>query len=173
MCFIFKVFFSASTLSITRGLRSKGKTIIGLHLRRGDDLNYKDSELREFFYAAPTEWYKELLEQIWPTLEEPVLFIASDDIDSVIHDFSEYNPISSNNLFDQSEMNQLFPKCNFYPDFYLLSQCDVMAISNSSFSFAASMLNENGNSFYRPVYKAKSLVPYNPWNSQVLLWSQP
>ncbi|WP_077211355.1 alpha-1,2-fucosyltransferase [Bacillus dakarensis] len=154
-------------------LRSKGKTIIGLHLRRGDYLHYKDSELRGFFYAAPTEWYKELLEQIWPTLEEPVLFIASDDIDSVIHDFSEYSPITSNNIFDQSEMNQLFPNCNFYPDFYLLSQCDVMAISNSSFSFAASMLNVNGKSFYRPIYKAKSLVPYDPWSSRVLLWSQP
>lgn len=148
-------------------LRAKGKTIIGIHLRRGDYLYYKNTDSKAVYYVTPTSLYKELLAQIWPELEKPVLFIASDDLDSVIQDFSEYNPITSNDLFDRNEINKLFPQCDFYPDFYLLSKCDVMAISNSSFSYSASMLNVNCKSFYRPVYKTKSLIPYDPWNSTI------
>lgn len=149
---------SAMKLALER-LRSFGKTIVGLHLRRGDYGN-------GIFFIAPTQWYRDWLEGFWDTLEDPVLFIASDDINSVISDFSDYMPITSKDLDIDITDKQLE---DFYPDFYLLSHCDVVAISNSSFSFAACMLNEVGKIFVRPHLPSQKLIPFNPWNSDVLL----
>lgn len=137
-------------------LRSKGKTAIGIHLRLKD---YGFS----YFFIAPTIWYKKWLESIWETVEEPVLFIASDEPEKVLQDFSEYNPVTTKDLGIE------LPEAEFYPDFYLLSHCDVLAISNSSFSFAASMLNERGKLFVRPDWRSQKLVSYDPWNSEPLL----
>ncbi|MBW8001523.1 MAG: hypothetical protein FVQ80_05825 [Planctomycetes bacterium] len=138
-------------------LRSKGKTIVGLHLRRGD-FGY------EYFFIAPSRWYLEWLEQIWDELDEPVLFIASDEPGKVVGDFSKYNPVTSQDLGIE------LPQASFYPDFYFLSQCDVMAISNSSFSFAASLLNERCGAFYRPHLPSRQLVSYDPLRSQSTLF---
>jgi FkbM family methyltransferase len=137
-------------------LTAFGSTVVGLHLRRGD---YGF----EYFFVAPNQWYVEWLEEIWPTLEKPVLFIATDGDESVLEDFKKYNPITSKILGVSIE------DADFYPDFYLLSRCHITAISNSSFSFAATMLNTNGNLFYRPSLSLRKLIPYEPWNSEVLL----
>ena len=143
-------------------LRSGGKTIVGLHLRRGDFGFDK-------FFVAPSKWYKEYLSTFWSGLKSPVLFIASDEIDRVTEDFSKYNPVTvkdfgiDTNFFNQSK------KKACYPDFYFLSKCNAVAISNSSFSFAACMLNENAKIFMRPRLSLKKLIPFDPWNSIPLL----
>lgn len=137
-------------------LRSRGKTVVGLHLRRGD-FGY------ECFFIAPNEWYKEWLSGLWEILHEPILFIASDEPEKVLGDFAEYNPITVKDL--GVELLQ----AEFYPDFYLLSQCDVVAISNSSFSFAACMLNEKGKIFVRPNLHKQKLIPFDPWDSEPIL----
>ena len=139
-------------------LRSMGKTIVGLHLRR-NDFGYSP------FFIAPNIWYKEWLEGIWKSLDKPILFIATDEPDKVISDFQEYNPMLAKDL------NIYLSEAEYYPDFYLLSQCDITAISNSSFSFAASMLNKNGKLFLRPTLLTKGLISFNPWNSEVLLYN--
>lgn len=144
-------------------LLSRGKTLVGLHIRRGDYIKYRNSDKKNVFFIAPTAWYKNWLSSVWDKLNNPVLFIASDEIDAVISDFSEYSPVTSKDLYDS------FPKAAFYPDFYLLTQCDIMAISNSTFSFAASMLNKRAESFLRTDIDAKKLVSYNPWASPPLL----
>ncbi|MEG4998382.1 FkbM family methyltransferase [Microcoleus sp. B4-D4] len=137
-------------------LRSRGKTIVGLHLRRGD-YGYED------FFIAPSEWYKQWLKGLWETLDEPILFIASDEPEKVLSDFEGYNPITTKDLGLE------LPEAEFYPDFYLLSQCDIVAISNSSFSFAACMLNEKGKFFFRPHLSAQKVIPFDPWNSEPIL----
>jgi hypothetical protein len=137
-------------------LRSRGKTIVGLHLRRGD-YGYSD------FFIAPSEWYKEWLKGLWETLDEPILFIASDEPEKVLRDFEEYNPVTT------KELGLELPEAEFYPDFYLLSQCDITAISNSSFSFAACMLNEKGKFFFRPHLSSQKLIPFDPWDSEPFL----
>ena len=139
-------------------LRERGKTIIGIHLRRGDYQKLK----RSYTFVAPTACYKKWLEGLWETLDEPVLFIASDDLSGVVDDFADYNPITIKDLGVQ------LPEADFYPEFYILTQCDVLAISNSTFSFTAAMLNENCQFFFRPHLLAKKLVPFNPWNSEPL-----
>ncbi len=137
-------------------LRSKGKTVVGIHLRRSD-YGYGH------FFVAPSKWYKYWLQDLWYKLDEPVLFIASDEPEKVLGDFAEYNPVTSKDLGAE------LPEAPFYPDFYILSKCDIVAISNSSFSFLACMLNERGKLFYRPRLSAEALIRFEPWNSETIL----
>jgi hypothetical protein len=137
-------------------LYSMGKTIVGLHLRL-NDYGYGP------FFIAPSKWYNECLENLWKNLDEPVLFIASDEAQKVLKDFAGYKPVTSQDL------EIALPKADFYPDFYLLSKCDIVAISNSSYSFAACMLNDRCKLFLRPDLSAGKLVKFDPWDSEVSL----
>ncbi len=143
-------------------LQARGGTIIGIHLRRGDYIEQRellDSQGNYHLAAAPSEWYLEWLKGMWPTLWNPILFLTSDSIDDVIGDFAEYNPVTSKDLGAD------FPEAEFYPDFYLLSKCDLLAISNSSFSYIAALLNENAQGFMRPRLSSKGLISFVPWTS--------
>ena len=142
-------------------LSSKGQTIVGIHLRRGDYLSppeiiNKGSQGYHYLYHASPEWYLAWLEEVWSTLSNSVLFIASDDLDAVLADFAEYSPVTAKALGVD------FPEAEFYPDFYILSKCDVLAISNSTFSFIAALLNENAQCFVRPYLPTKELIPFLP-----------
>ncbi|MEH7276603.1 alpha-1,2-fucosyltransferase [Neobacillus vireti] len=73
-------------------LRRKGKTVVALHIRRGDYNELADKRrIGKNCYVAPTTWYKKWLEDIWSTLDNPILYIASDDLDSVLPDFKEFS----------------------------------------------------------------------------------
>jgi hypothetical protein len=53
----------------------------------------------------------------------------------------------------------------------MLSQCDVVGISNSVFSFAACLLNERGQQFFRPCWDfSTQFVQFDPWDSLPLLY---
>ncbi|MEF3310631.1 alpha-1,2-fucosyltransferase [Paenibacillus sp. GYB004] len=145
-------------------LRALGNTIVGLHIRRGDYVSRQDHEIYgKLHYLAPASWYKVWLDAVWSGLDRPVLFVASDD-PAAADEFREYNPVTSGSLA------AALPEAGFYPDFYILSQCDVLAISNSTFSYMASMLNRGGVSYMRPDLIAQRLLPYDPWNSPVNPW---
>jgi FkbM family methyltransferase len=137
-------------------LKMRGKTIVGLHLRRSD-YGYKH------FFVAPAEWYKNWLDGFWGTLDSPVLYIASDELEEVVDDFTNYSPVTAKDL-----KVSLPPEIIFYIDFYMLTRFDFTAISNSSFSFAASLLNEGGKHFARPHLPSQKLIPFDPWNSEIL-----
>lgn len=138
-----------------QGLKNKGKTIIGLHLRRSD---YGVGH----HFIAPSSWYLDWLAKIWNTLEDPVLYLASDELEKIKEDFAEYNPVTTHDL------GLTLQGAEFYLDFYTLTRCDVLAISNSSFSFLASMLNTRAHIFARPQYQSQQLIAYDPWNAEVI-----
>ena len=150
-------FYKAECSLILNQLFEKGKTIVSIHLRRGD------ADAKGPYFYAPTLWYIEWLESIWATLERPVLFIASEDPGSVVADFQNYNPYTLSDFYTGSD------KHSYYFDFYILQNSNYLAISNSTFSFAASMLNHKCNIFYRPCRHSGRLVLFNPWNSDPLL----
>lgn len=142
------------------------RTVVGLHLRLGD---YQNISASSFGYCAPTSWYLELLEKIWPQLENPVLFVASDDIEAVLRDFAPYQPITADmaGITVPDSMQHL--KAGFFPDWWCLTQCDVLAISNSTFSFTACMMNRRPNAqFYRAHYSQR-MIPFEPWNSDPII----
>jgi len=126
--------------------------IVGVHIRLAD---YKMTGRSG--NIAPTKWYLEWLDKNWSRLKNPVLFLASDEIDEVLHDFERYNPCHYNR-----ETDDLY-------DFYTLAHCDYLLISNSTFSFTASMFNDTAREFYRPDFNNSKLVSFDPWNAEPLL----
>jgi tetratricopeptide (TPR) repeat protein len=138
-----------------RRLRARGHTVVAIHVRRGDFGHGP-------FWIAPEAWYLEWLASVWPTLDRPVLYIASDN-PSTIGSFTANAPVS------QSDLGPAFPGVEFLHDFHVLSQADALAISNSSFSFTAAMLNERASVFMRPYDRDARLVPFDPWDSYVVL----
>ncbi len=137
-------------------LRERGRTVVALHIRRGD---YTGGPL---FWPAPTAWYLEWLRPIWRELDAPVLYIASDDV-TVQREFAEFGPLTG------SDIGDAIPGAEVYPDFHILSHADLLAISNSSFSVAAAMLNERGRTYVRPDPRLGRLTPFDPWNTEVLV----
>lgn len=136
-------------------LRARGTTVVALHIRRGD---YGFS----YFYRAPTQWYLDWLARVWPHLDRPVLYIASDDLDAVVPDFAQYHPVTARDL------GPAWPTHDFYRDFYALQHSDILGISNSSFSFAAAMVNTRLQAAYRPHLPSASLVAFDPWDDKPL-----
>ena len=112
---------------------------------------------------APTAWYLEALADLWPHLHHPWLYIASDEPAKVLPDFARFAPASA------ADLGVDLGAAGLFGDFHALTQADVLAISNSSFSFAAAMLNRRGTIFLRPDADLEKLIPFAPWNSEVLL----
>lgn len=130
----------------------KDKDLIGIHIRMGDyRLSGRNANI------APIQWYQDWLKENWARFDNPALFVASDEIDNVREYFAEYDP-----QFYPSEAHFLF-------DHYMLSHCDYLLISNSTFSFTAAMLNERGKEFHRPDFNQKKMVSFDPWDAKPLL----
>ncbi len=136
------------------------KNIVSLHIRLKD---YGFS----YFFIPPFEWYLTWLNDIWPILENPILYIATDEPETVLHHFSAYHPLTAKDL--QVELPEADFDADFYVDFYILSQGDRVAISNSTFSFAACMLNQRGQMFVRPHLPSQKLISFDPWHSEPIL----
>jgi Glycosyl transferase family 11 len=149
-------------------LRSKGKTIVGIHVRRGD---YLTQPRVGFTLVFPAQWYCDWLTEIWDDLEDPVLFLCSDALDQILPDFEKFSPITSRDLQIELPERTQDLDLEFYIDFFTLSNCDVVVASNSIFSFAACLLNECCQMFVRPCWNfSLKFITFDPWDSEPLLW---
>ncbi len=157
----FRAFFTpaprlrACADGVASRLRAAGGTVVALHLRRGDFGWGR-------FWIAPESWYLRWLDGVWRGLDRPVLYVATDD-PACLEAFAQYRPLCARDLAEP------LPGAEFFTDFHALCQADLVAISNSSFSFTASMLNRTARGFHRPDRDREALVAYDPWNSPVLL----
>ncbi|MBF0562568.1 MAG: tetratricopeptide repeat protein [Alphaproteobacteria bacterium] len=133
-------------------LRARGRTLVALHLRRGD-FGYGP------FWIAPESWYVAWLTEIWADLADPVLFIATDD-PAVVGAFLAFSPLTGTDLPPPPA------GVEFLVDFGVLINADVLAISNSTFSFTASMLNTRTRTTVRPCRDRQGVIPYDPWDAQ-------
>lgn|GEM_PF-2341751 len=136
-------------------LRAAGRSIVALHIRRGD-FGWGP------FWTAPESWYLRWLESVWPTLDQPALFIATDD-PGCLRAFAAYRPLIGRDLADPID------GAEFFTDFLALRHADRVAISNSSFSFVATMLNQRAEAFFRPDRTRQALIAYDPWSAPVLI----
>ena len=136
-------------------LRRQGRTVVALHLRRGDFGVGR-------FWIAPDSWYLDWLAALWPTLEQPVLYVATDD-PGVIGAFAAYAPLRADDLAPP------LPGAEFFIDHWVLSRADALAVSNSSFSVTAALLNAQARAMVRPDRQAGRLVPFDPWIGPALL----
>lgn len=141
--------------ALTSRLRAAGGTVVALHIRRGD-FGWGP------FWMAPESWYLHWLDAVWPGLDRPVLYVATDD-SRCLPAFAAYRPLCAQDLAEP------IPGAEFLTDFHVLCEADLVAVSNSSFSFVATMLNQRARSVVRPDKARQALVPYDPWSSPVLL----
>jgi hypothetical protein len=140
-------------------LRQLGKTIVGLHIRRGD------YGKRDAFYLTPIPWYLKHLENIWCSLESPVLFVSSED-PNLLFNFSDYKPFTSNFSDYKPFTTEMLggDAKNFYHDFYALSQCNILLIPNSTFSFTAALTGGANPIVFRSDLEKQCFVPIDVWN---------
>ncbi len=153
------------------GLTEHGRTAVGIHLRRGD---YG----RSIFYITPVRWYLEWLVIHWDTLDDPVLFVASEE-PGLVDEFRQYNPVTAETLGVDLEHAPLdyYPylapdlrsheplQMDFYPDWTLLSMCNVILAPNSTFSFTGAMVNPVLQQFWRSDLKQERFVRLDPWDA--------
>lgn len=137
-----------------------GKTLIGLHVRRGD---YLEANV-QMFQVLPMEWYHQLLADIARHIPDFCLFIATNDPD-VIADFSDYDVVNAKAPRPDISIDGW----DYLFDFGMMARCDVLAISNSSFSRAAAMLAPESQIAFFPNFREGGFRPFAAW-SEVSFW---
>lgn len=132
-------------------LRELGDTVVAIHIRRGDFVQYR-------YPITETAWYVDWLRALWPTLARPVLYLASDDLAGVKADFAEFAPVALPDVI------RPWPGLEYLQDFHVLSRADVVGISASSgFSLLAARLNTTARIFAEPDVRARRIRPLEPW----------
>jgi tetratricopeptide (TPR) repeat protein len=137
-----KVFFAPMLSS----LRARGNTVVCIHMRLTDRSDRTPS----------IAWYIEWLQSLWVSLENPVLYIASDDLDTAISAFTEFKPVTL------SAISTSLPGLEWLQDFYVVMNSDIVAGSAGGFCTLANMLNTTGKLFFRPDLDQQCLVSYSP-----------
>lgn len=132
-----------------------GRTLVAIHLRRGDYRRYAAE--KPWFRLLPAAWYRRWLERVWPSLDNPVLFIATDEPESVVPEFTDYAPLVATSLATS------LPEAPELADFEIMARAGVLAIANSSFSRMAALLAADTQRCFIPESEAADFRPYDPW----------
>jgi glycosyltransferase involved in cell wall biosynthesis len=132
------------------------RTLVAIHLRRGD---YRNLQLKSapYFRIVPEDWYLAWLRSIWPGLREPLLFVATDEPNSMLRKFREFETVSA----ASGSMIRTLPDHHF--DFEVMRRADYLAICNSSFSRMAAILAPSTQKCFLPSFQTQSFEPYEPW----------
>lgn len=137
-----------------KALRDGGRTVVALHIRRGDFVRYG-------YPITRTDLYVEWLHSLWPTLDRPVLFLASDDLEAVRNDFARFAPVTL------ADIAQPWPDLEFLQDFHVLSSADIVGVSAASgFSQLAARLNQRARILVQPDLETQRIVPFIPWSCE-------
>ncbi|ALG75523.1 hypothetical protein VY88_28360 [Azospirillum thiophilum] len=147
---------------VMQALKARGNTVVALHIRRGDFVWFR-------YTITETSWYVDWLKALWPTLDRPVLYIATDD-PATIADFAEFGPVSLDHLVKDGLAKdgavQPWTGLEFLQDFHVLMNADVLGVSaQSGYSQLAALLNRNARLFVEPDAAARRIRPYSPWTS--------
>lgn len=142
---------------VMQALKDRGNTVVALHIRRGDFVWFR-------YTITQTSWYVDWLKALWPTLDRPVLYIATDD-PATIADFAEFAPVSLDHLVKDGAV-QPWTGLEFLQDFHVLMNADVLGVSaQSGYSQLAALLNRNARLFVEPDAAAGRIKSYSPWTS--------
>ncbi|PWC98095.1 tetratricopeptide repeat protein [Azospirillum sp. TSO5] len=147
---------------VMQALKDRGNTVVALHIRRGDFVWFR-------YTITETSWYVDWLKALWPTLDRPVLYIATDD-PATIADFAEFAPVSLDHLVKDGLAKdgavQPWTGLEFLQDFHVLMNADVLGVSaQSGYSQLAALLNRNARLFVEPDAAARRIKAYSPWTS--------
>ena len=145
-------------------INPEARQIIGIHIRRGDFLTLNGS--RAFWAHSFDSVFQAIDDLICSSLYDILIYLASDDVDACAAEFDRRGMpfATSTNLFRAAD-----DYGKLLCDFWMLTQADYLLTSNSSFSVAAAMRNEKARIFLRPSPKEDRMLPFDPWNTHVLL----
>ncbi|GJD08691.1 hypothetical protein Gasu2_29810 [Galdieria sulphuraria] len=124
-------------------------TLVGIHIRLGD---YKDITASSFAYCAPVSWYLEWLEHIWPQLKNPVLFVASDEINQVEKYFWQYQPKTCHSLGIHMPRTYASVEADFFPD-----------------CFTSCLLNQRTNPRFCRAHYLYRITEIDIWNTDPII----
>ncbi len=132
------------------------RTLVAISIRRGDYHNFQIESL-PWFRIVPETWYLDWLRTIWPTLRDPVLYVASDEPDKSLPLFQEFEPVPAT----FGSIAEQLP--HHIKDFEVLRRADYMAICNSSFPRFAAILAPSEQKCFLPSFETQCFEPYQPW----------
>jgi glycosyltransferase involved in cell wall biosynthesis len=132
------------------------RTLVANHVRRGD---YRDLQLGSapWFRLVPTGWYLAWLRAIWPTLRDPLLYVATDEPEAIRPLFREFEMVPA--TFGSTA--HALP--DHVRDFGILGRADYLAVCNSSFSRMAAILAPETQNCFLASFQTRDFVPYEPW----------
>ncbi len=139
-----------------RLLKREGRTLVAIHVRRGDYRTY-DHDKRPEFRLVPTGWYLALIKEIWPGLARPVLHIATDEPKAIKPAFDAFEQI------DVSFFTRDFGIPEHVRDFVLLQEAGCLVACNSSFSTMAAVVGKPGQTCWLADFHVQGFTPYDPW----------
>lgn len=152
-------------------LKRENRKLCVVHVRRGD---YG----RGYFYQTPTSWYVRALEDIFDRFGDVALYVATED-QSVLSEFAAFAPAVIEDFVKDKDRVQL--KCNrekyelanpkqlaFFEDFHVMTQADVLLIPQSTFSFAAALLNQQHPLVLKSNLALGRFEQIDPWDCQPL-----
>lgn len=165
---------------ITEANRYDAGTVIGIQIRRGD---YGQGSVYDSL--TPVAWYIQWLKDHWWKFAfVPKLFIATEDRE-LVEPFAAYNPVTVESLGVELRAEP-YPLYNYlpedlasgkahlldwFPEWYALTQCDILLAANSTFSLTAAMVRSSAGKpveFWRPSWEAQGFVREELWNCRPL-----
>lgn len=147
-------------------------TTIGIQIRRGD---YGLGSCYDAF--TPIEWYTDWLDMFWQSYQPARLFVATEDRE-LVEVFAKYDPVTVESL-GVSLWTNPYPHCcylpediesgkahllDWFPEWYALTQCNVLLAANSTFSLTAAMASRKAPEFWRPAWDWGSFIREDVWN---------
>jgi hypothetical protein len=160
-----KFIFSNSALKIQKEFINfkKNTNLISIHWREGDYNNFNNSH--PYFWKPDIN---KLLSEIKKLVEisgkETNLYLASDSPDFVMNFLQNENiTVLTSKNFTNNENEFLIW------DFIALVECDLLVASNSTFSIAASLLNNKAKIYSRSTSPTSEFCSFLPWRTQILI----
>ena len=132
------------------------RTLVAIHVRRGD-YRYHQSDGFPWVRLVPERWYLDWLRSLWPTLHNPVLYVATDEPDAILPVFREFHPVA----LDRGGPVLELP--GHVRDFEALRRADHLALCNSSYSRMAAILSPATQRCFLPSFRTQCFAPYEPW----------
>ena len=148
--------YAAAEALVFERLRAGGKRVVAVHLRRGD-YGY------DAFFRAPCAWYERWVEAEGLDAGGHLIFVCSEDAEHYASRFKGYEVVTSAGYAEELGLDR------WLLEFLVLCNSDVLAISNSTFSFFASLLNCRAHRFVRPRLESGGLESFDPWDAEPFL----
>ncbi len=150
----------------------RGEERVGIHIRRGD---YGQGGVYDAI--TPVEWYLAWLKKHWHALDNPVLFVASEDA-TLIEAFAGYHPETVETLgiglqtipypyysYLRQDLSSGKPHLiDFLPEWLMLRECDYLVMANSTFSFTAALCSTQAVRMFRPCIAESRFIEEDVWN---------